>query len=140
MAKIRLAIFAHACGPGSYALKPIDMSGRNGGADALLCPSGCGKSTMLNIISGLLKPSEGRVLFYGQDVTDKDTGARNIALQAPPDSVLGAHSYGSEAPIRPVPVSRLPREGEVHPARQAERGIRHHPEGLGACSIHVRTG
>ena len=79
MAEIRLAIFAHACGPGSYAMKPINMSGRNGGADALLCPSGCGKSTMLNIISGLLKPSEGRVLFYGQDVTDKDTGARNIA-------------------------------------------------------------
>lgn len=79
MAEIRLANLAHAYGSGAYALKPLDMTWRDGGTYALLGPSGCGKSTMLNIISGLLKPSEGRVLFDGQDVTDKDTGARNIA-------------------------------------------------------------
>lgn len=32
----------------------------DGGAYALLGPSGCGKTTLLNIISGLLVPSEGR--------------------------------------------------------------------------------
>ena len=41
----------------------------HGGAYALLGPSGCGKTTLLNIISGLLHPSEGRVLFDGRDVT-----------------------------------------------------------------------
>ena len=55
------------------------MTWRDGGTYALLGPSGCGKSTMLNIISGLLRPSEGRVLFDGQDVTALDTGRRNIA-------------------------------------------------------------
>lgn len=79
MAEIRLAKLAHSYGNGTNALKPLDMTWRDGGTYALLGPSGCGKSTMLNIISGLLKPSEGRVLFDGQDVTDKDTGARNIA-------------------------------------------------------------
>lgn len=79
MAEIRLAKLAHSYGNGTNALKPLDMTWRDGGTYALLGPSGCGKFTMLNIISGLLKPSEGRVLFDGQDVTDKDTGGRNIA-------------------------------------------------------------
>ena len=39
-----------------YALLPLKMSFRDGGAYALLGPSGCGKTTMLNIISGLVAP------------------------------------------------------------------------------------
>ena len=35
-----------------YALLPLQMTFREGGAYALLGPSGCGKTTMLNIISG----------------------------------------------------------------------------------------
>jgi glycerol transport system ATP-binding protein len=80
MAEIILENLAHAYAPGApYALKPLHMTWRSGGTYALLGPSGCGKSTMLNIISGLLRPSEGRVLFDGQDVTALDTGRRNIA-------------------------------------------------------------
>src|SRR5690606_24204761 len=33
---------------------------------AFLGPSGCGKTTTLKIMSGLLKPSEGRVMSYGR--------------------------------------------------------------------------
>lgn len=80
MAEIRLETLAHRYSPGgAYALKPLDMTWRSGGTYALLGPSGCGKSTMLNIISGLIRPSEGRVLFDGQDVTGFDTGRRKIA-------------------------------------------------------------
>jgi len=80
MAEIRLQNLAHAYATASpYALKPLDMTWRSGGTYALLGPSGCGKSTMLNIISGLLRPSEGRVLFDGRDVTGLSTGQRNIA-------------------------------------------------------------
>ena len=53
-----------------YALRLIDNIWDDGGAYALLGPSGCGKTTLLNIISGLLAPSKGRVLFDGKDVTD----------------------------------------------------------------------
>ena len=35
----------------------------------LLGPSGCGKSTMLNLLSGLLEPTEGRIFFGDDDVT-----------------------------------------------------------------------
>jgi glycerol transport system ATP-binding protein len=62
-----------------FALQQIDLEWKDGGAYALLGPSGCGKSTLLNIISGLIDPSHGRVLFDGRDVTGLSPAERNIA-------------------------------------------------------------
>ncbi|MFQ5485831.1 MAG: ABC transporter ATP-binding protein, partial [Desulfobacterales bacterium] len=62
-----------------YALKRIHNVWDDGGACALLGPSGCGKTTLLNIISGLLTPSKGRVFYNGKDVTDLPPEKRNIA-------------------------------------------------------------
>jgi glycerol transport system ATP-binding protein len=70
---------AHPQGPQDYALKPLQFAFEDGGAYALLGPSGCGKTTLLNIISGLLQPSEGRVLFDRRDVTRLAPAERNIA-------------------------------------------------------------
>ena len=84
MARIALDEIAHSYlaqprGPEDYALKRLDHVWDDGGAYALLGPSGCGKTTLLNIISGLITPSEGRVLFDGIDVTGLPTAERNIA-------------------------------------------------------------
>jgi len=46
----------------------------------LLGPSGCGKSTTLNLISGLLKPTSGRIFFGKDDVTDLPPEHRGIGL------------------------------------------------------------
>ncbi len=46
----------------------------------LLGPSGCGKSTTLYMISGLQKPTSGRIFFGDEDVTDLPTEARGIGL------------------------------------------------------------
>ena len=62
-----------------YALLPLKMTFEDGGAYALLGPSGCGKTTMLNIMSGLLIPSQGNVRFDGKDVTQATPQERNIA-------------------------------------------------------------
>ncbi len=62
-----------------YALPKLNMTWADGGAYALLGPSGCGKTTLLNIISGLIQPSAGKVLFDGKDVTDLQPQQRNIA-------------------------------------------------------------
>ena len=62
-----------------YALQPLDLEWKDGGAYALLGPSGCGKTTLLNIISGLVRPSRGKVFFDGRDVTDLSPQQRNIA-------------------------------------------------------------
>src|ERR1700712_2351949 len=62
-----------------YALLPLKMTFKDGGAYALLGPSGCGKTTLLNIVSGLIKPSRGSVKFDGVDVTARTPQQRNIA-------------------------------------------------------------
>ena len=46
----------------------------------LLGPSGCGKSTTLDMISGLQKPSSGKIFFGEDDVTELSTENRGIGL------------------------------------------------------------
>jgi len=84
MAQITLDGIAHAYvrnpkSPRDYALQPLHHVWEQGMAYALLGPSGCGKTTLLNIISGLIIPSEGRLLFDDRDVTRLPTEQRNIA-------------------------------------------------------------
>ncbi len=84
MARIDLDHIRHAYGErprsdADYALKEVTHTFEDGGAYALLGPSGCGKTTLLNIISGLIHASEGRMLFDGEDVTRLSTQERNIA-------------------------------------------------------------
>src|SRR6266704_4179135 len=84
MARIDLVDLAHSysgndAAPESFALKPISMTWRQGGAYALLGPSGCGKTTLLNLISGIVTPSRGQILFDGVDITPLSTQKRNIA-------------------------------------------------------------
>jgi glycerol transport system ATP-binding protein len=66
-------------GDDDYALLPLKMTFDDGGAYALLGPSGCGKTTLLNIVSGLVKPSQGSVRYDGVDVTARTPQQRNIA-------------------------------------------------------------
>ncbi|MCP3671486.1 MAG: ABC transporter ATP-binding protein [Gammaproteobacteria bacterium] len=84
MAKITLDQVRHSYAQNpdddlDWALKEVDVTWSDGGAYALLGPSGCGKTTLLNIISGLLRPSRGRVLFDDRDITDIPSDKRHIA-------------------------------------------------------------
>jgi glycerol transport system ATP-binding protein len=83
MARIELDLAhsyaAHPREDADFALLPLRMTFEDGGAYALLGPSGCGKTTMLNLISGLLAPSQGTVSFDGRDVTHATPQQRNIA-------------------------------------------------------------
>src|SRR3984957_10902319 len=84
MARIDLVDLAHSYGGNdapeeTFALKPVTMTWRQGGAYALLGPSGCGKTTLLNLISGIVTPSHGQILFDGVDITPLSTQKRNIA-------------------------------------------------------------
>ncbi len=53
----------------TVALDAFSMSMAEGEFVAILGPSGCGKSTLLNIVAGFLRPTAGRVLVDGQEVT-----------------------------------------------------------------------
>ncbi|MDD2592247.1 MAG: ABC transporter ATP-binding protein [Erysipelotrichaceae bacterium] len=47
---------------------------------ALLGPSGCGKTTMLNMLSGILPSTEGKIFFDDEDVTDLSADKRGVGL------------------------------------------------------------
>jgi len=54
---------------GTRALKGVSFRIEKGEFVGLMGPSGSGKSTLLHIIAGLDKPTEGRVLVDGKDIT-----------------------------------------------------------------------
>ena len=62
-----------------WAIRNVNIDWEDGGAYALLGPSGCGKTTLLNIISGLIIPTRGKILFNDEDITEKNPVERNIA-------------------------------------------------------------
>ena len=115
MARIDLDL-AHSYRPNpqrdeDYALLPLKMSFEDGGAYALLGPSGCGKTTMLNIMSGLLTPSQGTVKFDGRDVTRQTPQQRNIAqvFQFPViyDTMTVAENLAFPLKNRKVPAAEI---------------------------------
>ena len=63
----------------NYVIRDMNLVWEEGSANALLGPSGCGKTTILNIISGLLQPTTGEILYDGRDVTDLPPEKRHIA-------------------------------------------------------------
>jgi glycerol transport system ATP-binding protein len=94
-----------------YALLPLNMSFADGGAYALLGPSGCGKTTMLNLISGLLDPSQGTVKFDGTVMNRRTPQQRNIAqvFQFPVvyDTMTVAENLAFPLRNRGVPPDRI---------------------------------
>ena len=51
------------------ALEDVSLTISDGELVTLLGPSGCGKTTLLRIVAGFIRPSEGRLLLQGRDVT-----------------------------------------------------------------------
>lgn len=62
------------------ALKNINLDVEEGDLVCLLGPSGCGKSTILNLISGLLDPTDGDILFNGESIVNLHPKDRGIGL------------------------------------------------------------
>ncbi|MCK5759187.1 MAG: ABC transporter ATP-binding protein [Clostridiales bacterium] len=62
-----------------YVIEDLNITYDDGSAIALLGPSGCGKTTLLKIISGILTPTKGKVLFDGKDVTGISARDRHLA-------------------------------------------------------------
>jgi branched-chain amino acid transport system ATP-binding protein len=54
---------------GVQALCQVDVAVEQGTIVALIGPNGAGKTTLFNVVAGALKPTSGRVVFDGQDIT-----------------------------------------------------------------------
>ena len=58
------------------AVQNIDFKLEAGARHALIGPNGAGKTTFINLLTGVLPPSQGRVLLAGRDITGKGQAER----------------------------------------------------------------
>ena len=56
---------------GLFAISDVNLSIQEGKIWGLIGPNGAGKTTLFNLVSGFEKPTEGRVLFKGEDITGR---------------------------------------------------------------------
>ncbi len=56
---------------GLAAVHKVDMSIEQGQIVGLIGPNGAGKTTLINLISGFMRPTRGRIIFDGKDVTGR---------------------------------------------------------------------
>src|SRR3984957_4078072 len=54
---------------GFFAVRDVDLRVRRGSIHALIGPNGAGKTTCFNLLTKFPKPSAGRILYKGQDIT-----------------------------------------------------------------------
>lgn len=67
---------------GFRALDGVDVSIEEGTIHAIIGPNGAGKTTLFNLLSGLLRPTRGRILFQGGEITGlppHDIARRGVA-------------------------------------------------------------
>jgi branched-chain amino acid transport system ATP-binding protein len=61
---------------GNAALSDVSIDARIGEVTGLIGPNGAGKTTLFNVVTGILAPTAGRILFDGRDVSRLDTHKR----------------------------------------------------------------
>lgn len=79
MAEVRIEQIEKRIGEKTI-LSPLTLTVHDGEFFVLVGPSGCGKSTLLGLLAGLDRPTAGRILFNGSDVTDLEPRERDVAL------------------------------------------------------------
>ncbi len=116
---------------GLVAVNDIDLDIRSGEIVSLIGPNGAGKTTTFNLITGIDRPSAGRVRFNERDITGMPARlvarlglarsfqhARLIPGMSVMDNVaIGAHLRGRAGPFRAL--MRLDREEEARLMREA---------------------
>ena len=70
----------HKKQPDVIAVNNLSLEIPDGKLIGLLGPSGCGKSTTLNLLSGLQKPTSGKIYFGDDDVTNLPPENRGVGL------------------------------------------------------------
>jgi branched-chain amino acid transport system ATP-binding protein len=58
------------------AVSDVDLEIQQGELTFVIGPNGAGKTTLFHLISGHLRPTSGRIYYFGQDITDLDVAAR----------------------------------------------------------------
>jgi branched-chain amino acid transport system ATP-binding protein len=61
---------------GIVAANNVSLSVEKGARHALIGPNGAGKTTVINLLTGVLRPTAGRIALEGQDITDLEAHKR----------------------------------------------------------------
>lgn len=75
--------FQSVKGNSVHALNSINLNVNEGEFMTLLGPSGCGKSTLMNIVGGLIRPTQGEVSINGQKVREPQPDVVSFVFQEP---------------------------------------------------------
>ena len=103
----------------SVAVNNFDLALEEGELTALLGPSGCGKSTILNMLSGILPVTEGRIYFDDEDVTDLPPQKRGIGLVFQ-NYALYPHMTALEHICFPLEIQKVPKAERIERAKDRE--------------------
>lgn len=97
------------------AVEGLDFVVKEGEFVTLVGPSGCGKSTLLDLLGGLTKPSRGRILIDGKEITgpglDRGTVFQQYAL-FPWKTARGNIEFGLEA--KGIPKREWKEQGDYY--------------------------
>lgn len=105
------------------AVQDLSLTIESGKLVTLLGPSGCGKSTVLNMISGILPASSGRIWFDDTDVTSLPPEKRNVGLVFQ-NYALYPHMTALENICFPLEIKRVPKKQRIERARELAELIR----------------
>ena len=94
------------CYEGVPTVRDISLSLPEGGLISLLGPSGVGKTTLLNMLAGVDRPDEGRVLLAGEDITGI---AGRVSYMLQKDLLLEYRTVLDNV-ILPLIIRRMPRQ------------------------------
>ena len=91
------------------AVDNVSITVRENSIYGLLGPNGAGKSTTLKMITGMLRPTNGKVLFNGHDWTRKDLEQMGALIETPPlyDNLSAAENLEVRAKLLGVPKARI---------------------------------
>ena len=82
--------------PGTTAVKDVSFAARRGEVTGYLGPNGSGKSTTLKMITGLIEPTEGEILFDGERIERDPIAYRRRLGYVPEEPHLYPHLTGGE--------------------------------------------
>src|SRR5205809_4100199 len=130
---------------GLVAVEDVDFTIEQGSIASLIGPNGAGKTTFFNMLTGVYKPTAGRVIFDGQDVTGKPPHAitnrgigrtfQNIRLFKEMTSIenvlVGMHGHLKGGIVRSIVRTPGLRREEREAREEARRPLRF-------CGLSVR--
>jgi len=99
------------------AVNDFSMTFEDGKLVCLLGPSGCGKSTMLNMLSGILPVSDGKIYFDDLDVTNMPPQDRGVGLVFQ-NYALYPHMSVLENIAFPLEIKKVPKEERIAKAKE----------------------